>query len=62
MGEKNNTYSVLVGNPKGKRPLARPMRRSENDVHMNREERELEGGDWFHLAQTDEKCTHNNDT
>jgi hypothetical protein len=24
MGEKSNVYRILVGNPKGKRPLGRP--------------------------------------
>jgi hypothetical protein len=26
MGEKRNTYSLLVGKPEGKRPLGRPRR------------------------------------
>jgi hypothetical protein len=36
---KKNAYSVLVGNPEGKRPLARPMRRLENDINKDREGR-----------------------
>jgi hypothetical protein len=27
MGEKRNTYRILVGKPEGKRPLGRPRRR-----------------------------------
>jgi hypothetical protein len=27
MGEKRNAYTLLVGNPEGKRPLGRPRRR-----------------------------------
>jgi hypothetical protein len=27
MGEKRNTYRLLVGNPEGRRPLGRPRRR-----------------------------------
>jgi hypothetical protein len=62
MGEKNSTYCVLVGNPEGKGQLARLLHRLENYINMNREEIGLEGGYWFRQAQSDEKCTYNNDT
>ncbi|KAJ4442092.1 hypothetical protein ANN_11958 [Periplaneta americana] len=32
MGESRNAYSVLVGRPKGKRPLGRPRRRWEDTI------------------------------
>jgi len=60
MGEINNTYSVLVGNPEGKGPLSRAMHRLENDINVGREGRGLRGGDWFCLAQSEENCAHNN--
>ena len=62
MGEMNNAYGVLVGNPEGNRPLARPMHRLENGINMDREGRGLEGEDWFYLAQSEERCAHNSHT
>jgi hypothetical protein len=35
MGEGRNVYRVLVGKPKGKRPLVRPRRRWEYGVKMD---------------------------
>jgi hypothetical protein len=32
MGMKRNTYKILVGKPKGKRPLGRPRRRWEDNI------------------------------
>jgi hypothetical protein len=32
MGEERVVYRVLVGNPKGKRPLGRPRRRWEDNI------------------------------
>jgi len=48
MGESSGIYSVLVGNPEGKRPLGRPGRRWEDNSKMD-----LLGGvmDWIILAQ-----------
>jgi hypothetical protein len=34
MGEGRNVYRVLVGKPKGKRPLERPRRRREDGLKM----------------------------
>jgi hypothetical protein len=34
MGEKRKVYTVLVGKPKGKRPLGRPTRRWEDGIRM----------------------------
>jgi hypothetical protein len=34
MGEERKVYKVLVGKPKGKRPLGRPRRRWEDGVRM----------------------------
>jgi hypothetical protein len=35
MGEGRNVYKVLVGNPKGKRPLERPRRKWEDGIKMD---------------------------
>jgi hypothetical protein len=37
MGEKNNTYRLLVGKPEGKRPLGRPRRRWVGNIRMDLE-------------------------
>jgi len=38
MGEKRAVYRVLVGKPKGKRPLGRPRPRWENHIRMDLQE------------------------
>jgi hypothetical protein len=35
MGEKRNAYRILVGYPKGKRPLGRPRRRWVDNIKMD---------------------------
>jgi hypothetical protein len=35
MGEKRNTYGILVGKPEGKRPLGRPKRRGVENIRMD---------------------------
>jgi hypothetical protein len=35
MGVKRNAYGILVGKPKGKRPLGRPRRRREDIIRMD---------------------------
>jgi hypothetical protein len=35
IGEGRNVYRVLVGNPKGKRPLGRPRRRRADGIKMD---------------------------
>jgi hypothetical protein len=45
---KRNAYTILVGNPEGKRPLERPRRRW---VLMDLIEIGWSGMDWIELAQ-----------
>jgi hypothetical protein len=35
MGEERNVYKVLMGKPKGKKPLGRPRRRWEDEIRMD---------------------------
>jgi hypothetical protein len=51
MGECRNLCRVLVGKPKGKRPLGRPRRRWEDGIKMDLEEIGWGGVQWIHLAQ-----------
>jgi hypothetical protein len=38
MGERRGVYSVLVGEPEGKRPLGRPWLRWEDNIKMDLQE------------------------
>jgi hypothetical protein len=51
MGEKRNVYRLLVGKPKGKRPLGRPRRRRMNNIKMDFLEIGVNVVDWIALAQ-----------
>jgi hypothetical protein len=51
MGKGKNVYRVLVGKPKGKRPLKRPRRRWEDGIKMDLREIGLGVVEWIHLAQ-----------
>jgi hypothetical protein len=50
-GEEIKVYKVLVGKPKGKRPLGRPRRRWEGGVRMDLRVIGSGGVDWIRLAQ-----------
>jgi hypothetical protein len=50
-GEGRGVYKVLVGRPKGRRPLGRPRHRWEDNVKMDLREIEIEGVNWIQLAQ-----------
>jgi hypothetical protein len=45
MGQKRNTYMILMEKPGGKRPLGRPKRRGENNIKMDLTEIEWGGMD-----------------
>jgi hypothetical protein len=51
MGEERKAYKVLVGKPKGKRPLGRPRRRWGDGIRMDLREIGLGDVDWIRLAQ-----------
>jgi hypothetical protein len=51
IGEERKVYKVLVGKPKGKRPLGRPRRRWEDGIRMGVREIGLGDADWIRLAQ-----------
>jgi hypothetical protein len=51
MGKMRNAYSILVGNPEGKRLLGSHKRRWENNIRMDVTDIRWEGVDWIHLSQ-----------
>ena len=51
MGEERGAYRVLVGKPKGKRPLGRPGRRWVDHIRMDLQEVGCGYVDWIGLAQ-----------
>jgi len=55
MGKRRGVYRILVGKPKGKRPLGRPWRRWEGNIKMDLQEVGCGGMDWIELAQNRER-------
>jgi hypothetical protein len=51
IGEERKVYKVLVGKPKGKRPLGRLRHRWEDGIRTDLREIGLGGVDWVQLAQ-----------
>jgi hypothetical protein len=51
MGEVIGAYNILVGKPKGRRPLGRPMHRWEDNIKMDLRETGFGDVDLIHLAQ-----------
>jgi hypothetical protein len=51
MGEKRNTYRILVGKPEGNRPLGRPKCRWVENIKIYLREIEWDGMDWIDLSQ-----------
>jgi hypothetical protein len=51
MREGRSVYRVLVGKPEGKRPLAKPRRRCEDNIKMDLREIGINGANCIQLAQ-----------
>jgi hypothetical protein len=51
MGEERKVYKVLVGKPRGKRPLERLRHRWEDGIRMDLRETGCKGMEWIHLAE-----------
>jgi hypothetical protein len=51
MGKERGVYRVVVGRPKGKRPLGRPKHRWEDNIKMDFREIGINGVNWIRLAQ-----------
>jgi hypothetical protein len=50
VGEGRGVYRVLVGRPKGKRPLGRHRRRWEDNIKMDLRAIGIDGANWIQLA------------
>jgi hypothetical protein len=50
MGEERKMYRVLVGKPKGKRPLGRTRHRWEDVIRMDLRETDWRSVEWIQLA------------
>jgi hypothetical protein len=46
-----NPYRILVGKPKGKRPLERPRHRWMDNIKIDLREIGRDGMDWINLAR-----------
>jgi hypothetical protein len=55
MGEKRNSYRILVQKPEGKRSLGSPRRRPEDNITMDSRERGWGGIEWINLNQDGDK-------
>jgi hypothetical protein len=51
MGEKKNSYRLLVQKPEGRRPLGRPRRRWVDNIRMDLGEVGWGDVDWIGLAK-----------
>jgi hypothetical protein len=50
-GEMISAYKIIVGKPKGKRPLGKISRRSEDNIKIDLKEILYEVVDWTYLVQ-----------
>jgi hypothetical protein len=57
-GEDSGVHRVLVGRPKGKKPLRRQRRRWEDNIKMDLQEIGGGHGDWMEFAQDRDRWRH----
>jgi hypothetical protein len=50
-GNKRNAYRILVGKPKGKRPLGRPRCKSVDNIETDLREAGKDDVNWIDLTQ-----------
>jgi hypothetical protein len=55
MGERRNTYRILLGKPEGRRLSGRPRRRWVENIKMDLKETGWDVIDWTDLAQDRDK-------
>jgi hypothetical protein len=55
MGEKRGAYRILVGRPKGRRPLGGPRRKWEDNIKMDLQEVVSRGMYWIELTQDSDR-------
>jgi hypothetical protein len=55
MGASRGELRILVVKPEGKRPIARPRFRWEDNIKVDLQEVGCEGMDWIELAQDRER-------
>jgi hypothetical protein len=51
MGEKRNSYRLLMGRPEGKKLLGRPRRMWVHNIRIHLKEMGWDSMDWIDLAQ-----------
>jgi hypothetical protein len=51
MGDVRGAYNILIGRPKGRRPLGRPKRRWEDNIKTDLTEIGFGYVHWINLAQ-----------
>ena len=50
IGERRGVYRILLGRPKGKRPLGKPRHRWEDNIQMDLQDVGCGVMDWIKLA------------
>ena len=51
MEKGRSAFRILTGNPTGKRPLGRPIRRWEGNIRIDLEEIGISAGNWVNSNQ-----------
>ena len=54
--ESRGVYSILMGNPEGKRPLGRFRHRWEDNIKMDLREVGCGSMDWINVVQDRDRC------